>query len=95
MKVNTVINTLLVVRVYGFGYDSFFGEFKLVSISYFIDLHNGSFNLSMGVYLSGALHWAVTRDLEPESLYLIVAFDLWFEVLAMEEGIFGGISDPV
>ncbi|CAI8611678.1 unnamed protein product [Vicia faba] len=105
-KENTAITTLLAARVYGFGYDSFSGEFKLVSISYFVDLRNRSFDShvkiytmrtdvwktltsmpyalccarTMGVYLSGALHWVVTRDLEPESLDLIVAFDLRFEV---------------
>ncbi|XP_058753567.1 F-box protein CPR1-like [Vicia villosa] len=105
-KENHAITTLLAARVYGFGYDSFSGEYKLVSISYFVDLHNRSFDShvkiytmrtdvwktltsmpyalccarTMGVYLSGALHWVVTRDLEPESLDLIVAFDLRFEV---------------
>ncbi|CAK8564445.1 unnamed protein product [Lathyrus sativus] len=105
-KENNAITTLLAARVYGFGYDSFSGEYKLVSISYFVDLHNRSFDShvkiytmrtdvwktltsmpyalccarTMGVFLSGALHWVVTRDLEPDSLDLIVAFDLRFEV---------------
>ncbi|CAL5199586.1 unnamed protein product [Lathyrus oleraceus] len=105
-KENSAITTLLAARVYGFGYDSFSGEYKLVSISYFVDLHNRSFDShvkiytmrtdvwktltsmpyalccarTMGVFLSGALHWVVTRDLEPDSLDLIVAFDLRFEV---------------
>ncbi|XP_057753078.1 F-box protein CPR1-like [Arachis stenosperma] len=97
--------TLFAARVYGFGYDSFSEDYKLVRISYFVDLHSRTFyshvklyslrvdswkslpNMpyglccarTMGVFVGGALHWVVTRKLEPDQPDLIVAFDLRLE----------------
>lgn len=98
--------SLFAARVYGFGYDSFSDDYKLLRISYFIDLHNRTFDSkvklfslrsngwksfermpyalccarTMGVFVGGALHWVVTRKLEPDAPDLIIAFDLKFEV---------------
>ncbi|KAF7840550.1 F-box protein CPR1-like [Senna tora] len=98
--------SLFAARVYGFGYDSYSNDYKLLRISYFIDLHNRTFDSqvklfslrtnrwnsiqrmpyalccarTMGVFVGGALHWVVTRKLEPDAPDLIVAFDLRFEI---------------
>ncbi|XP_061339788.1 F-box protein CPR1-like [Gastrolobium bilobum] len=94
--------SLFAARVYGLGYDSLTGDYKLVRISYFVDLHNRTFDSqvmlfslrmdcwktlpsmpyalccarTMGVFVGGALHWVVTRKLEPDQPDLVVAFDL-------------------
>ncbi|KAJ1427145.1 Galactose oxidase/kelch, beta-propeller [Sesbania bispinosa] len=94
--------TLLAARVYGFGHDSVSDDYKLVSISYFVDLRRRSFDSqvklyslrhdswktlpsmpyalccarTMGVFVGGALHWVVTRKLQPDQPDLVVAFDL-------------------
>ncbi|OIV96070.1 hypothetical protein TanjilG_27174 [Lupinus angustifolius] len=67
-------NTLFAARIYGFGFDSVLNEYKLVRISYYVDLQDRSFDS-----VDGYLHWVVTRKLEPDQLDLIVAFDLRFE----------------
>ncbi|XP_054778733.1 F-box protein CPR1-like [Prosopis cineraria] len=97
--------SLFAARVYGFGYDSFSDDYKLLRISYFIDLHSRTFDSqvkiyslrtncwktiqrmpyalccarTMGVFVGGALHWVVTRKLEPDAPDLIIAFDLKYE----------------
>ncbi|KAI4296006.1 hypothetical protein L6164_035996 [Bauhinia variegata] len=97
--------SVFVARVYGFGYDSYYDDYKLLRISYFINLHDRTFDSqvklyslrrnewksiesmpyalccarTMGVFAGGALHWVVTRKLEPNEPDLIVAFDLRFE----------------
>ncbi|XP_061344338.1 F-box protein CPR1-like [Gastrolobium bilobum] len=98
--------SLLAVRVYGFGHESFAGDYKLVRILFLYDWHNRSFESqvklyslrtnswktlpsmpyalccarTMGVFVGNALHWVVTRKLEPNQPDLIVAFDLRLEV---------------
>lgn len=98
--------TLFAARVHGFGFDPFAGDYKLVRISYFVDLHDRTFDsqvrlyssrtntwktlpsmpyalccaLTMGVFVDHALHWVVTRKLEPNQPDLIVAFDLRLEI---------------
>ncbi|KAK7262102.1 hypothetical protein RJT34_29662 [Clitoria ternatea] len=95
-------SSLLAARVFGFGFDSSSNDYKLLNISYFVDLHNRTFDSrlqlytmrsdtwtplpsmpyalccarTMGVFVSGALHWVVTRKLEPDQPDLVVAFDL-------------------
>ncbi|XP_028755028.1 F-box protein CPR1 [Neltuma alba] len=97
--------SLFAARVYGFGYDSFSDDYKLLRISYYIDLHSRTFDSqvklyslrtnswktiqhmpyalccarTMGVFVGGALHWVVTRKLEPDAPDLIIAFDLKYE----------------
>ncbi|KAK7363828.1 hypothetical protein VNO77_05986 [Canavalia gladiata] len=104
-RLNRPQSSLFAARVYGFGYDPFTNDYKLVSISYFVDLHNRSFDSqvqlyslrsdawkvlpsmpyalccarTMGVFVGVALHWVVTRKLEPNEPDLIVSFDLRLE----------------
>ncbi|BAT77324.1 F-box protein [Vigna angularis] len=101
-RFNRPDSSLFAARVHGFGHDAASNDYKLVSITYFVDLHNRTFdsqvqlytlksdawkNLpsmpyalccarTMGVLVGGALHWVVTRKLEPDQPDLIVAFDL-------------------
>ena len=42
--------TLFAARVHGFGFDSFAGDYKLVRISYFVDLQNRSFDSQVRVF---------------------------------------------
>ncbi|RDX64035.1 F-box protein CPR30, partial [Mucuna pruriens] len=97
---------LLAARVYGFGSNSLARDYKLVRISYFVDLHHRTFDSqvrlyslranawktlpsmpyalccarTMGVFVAHALHWVVTRKLEPDQPDLIIAFDLDLEI---------------
>ncbi|XP_027361651.1 F-box protein CPR1 isoform X2 [Abrus precatorius] len=97
---------LFAARVYGFGFDSLTADYKLVRISYFVDLHHRTFDSqvtlytlrsnawktlpsmpyalccarTMGVFVGHALHWVVTRKLQPDQPDLIVAFDLSLEI---------------
>ncbi|KAK7303379.1 hypothetical protein RJT34_14283 [Clitoria ternatea] len=98
--------TLFAARVYGFGFDPLAKDYKLVRISYFVDLHHRTFDSqvilfslranawktlpsmpyalccarTMGVFVSHALHWVVTRKLEPDQPDLIISFDLRYDV---------------
>ncbi|KAG4929172.1 hypothetical protein AAZX31_17G007900 [Glycine max] len=98
-------SSLFAARVYGFGHHPPSNDYKLLSITYFVDLHKRTFdsqvqlytlksdswkNLpsmpyalccarTMGVFVSGSLHWLVTRKLQPDEPDLIVAFDLTSE----------------
>ncbi|KAG4401428.1 hypothetical protein GLYMA_07G265800v4 [Glycine max] len=95
-------SSLFAARVYGFGHHSPSNDYKLLSITYFVDLQKRTFdsqvqlytlksdswkNLpsmpyalccarTMGVFVSGSLHWLVTRKLQPHEPDLIVSFDL-------------------
>ncbi|XP_014515474.1 F-box protein CPR30-like [Vigna radiata var. radiata] len=100
-------SSLFAARIHGFGHDPASNDYKLVSITYFVDLHNRTFdsqvqlytlkfdagkNLpnmpyalyyaqTMGVLVGGALHWVITRKLEPDQPDLIITFDLTCESL--------------
>ncbi|KAE9594744.1 putative galactose oxidase/kelch, beta-propeller, kelch-type beta propeller [Lupinus albus] len=43
-------NTLLAARIYGFGFDSVSNDYKLVMISYYVDLKDRSFDSQVKVY---------------------------------------------
>ncbi|TKY72232.1 F-box protein CPR30 [Spatholobus suberectus] len=49
--------TLFAARVHGFGFDTFTGDYKLVRISYFVDLHDRSFDSQVKLYTLRANAW--------------------------------------
>ncbi|KAK7245951.1 hypothetical protein RIF29_40805 [Crotalaria pallida] len=52
-------NTLLAARVYGFGCDDSTNDYKLVRISYYVDLQDSSFDSQVKVYSSRTNSWNI------------------------------------
>lgn len=50
-------SSLFAARVYGFGFDALSNDYKLVSITYFVDLHNRTFDSQVQLYTLKSDAW--------------------------------------